>query len=52
MVFCVLFLWLDFLWTGKTLLAKVVAREVEVPIISYSVIEFVELYLWMGASRV
>ncbi|KAF5796725.1 putative ATPase, AAA-type, core, P-loop containing nucleoside triphosphate hydrolase [Helianthus annuus] len=30
----------------------VVAGEVEVPLISYSATEFVELYLWMGASRV
>ncbi|XP_021973292.1 ATP-dependent zinc metalloprotease FtsH-like [Helianthus annuus] len=38
--------------TCKTLLAMVVAGEVEVPLISYSATEFVELYLWMGASRV
>ncbi|XP_039048749.1 ATP-dependent zinc metalloprotease FTSH 7, chloroplastic-like [Hibiscus syriacus] len=36
--------------TGKTLLAKAVAGEVEVPFISCSASEFVELYVGMGAS--
>ncbi|XVE59382.1 hypothetical protein DITRI_Ditri05aG0042100 [Diplodiscus trichospermus] len=38
--------------TGKTLLAKAVASEAEVPFISCSASEFVELYVGMGASRV
>ena len=38
--------------TGKTLLAKAVAGEAEVPFISCSASEFVELYDGMGASRV
>ncbi|KAI3801468.1 hypothetical protein L1987_29573 [Smallanthus sonchifolius] len=38
--------------TGKTLLAKAVAREADVPFISCSASEFVELYVGMGASRV
>ncbi|KAH0747958.1 hypothetical protein KY290_027190 [Solanum tuberosum] len=38
--------------TGKTLLAKAVAGEAEVPFISCSASEFVELYVGMGASRV
>ncbi|KAJ0266757.1 ATP-dependent zinc metalloprotease FTSH 9 [Hirschfeldia incana] len=38
--------------TGKTLLAKAVAGESEVPFISCSASEFVELYVGMGASRV
>ncbi|XWS71600.1 hypothetical protein CRYUN_Cryun03dG0151800 [Craigia yunnanensis] len=38
--------------TGKTLLAKALAGEAEVPFISCSASEFVELYVGMGASRV
>uniref|UniRef100_A0A453P6N4 AAA+ ATPase domain-containing protein n=1 Tax=Aegilops tauschii subsp. strangulata TaxID=200361 RepID=A0A453P6N4_AEGTS len=38
--------------TGKTLLAKAVAGEAEVPFISCSASEFVELYVGMGAARV
>eukprot|EP01018_Ginkgo_biloba_P028543 Gb_07582 [translate_table: standard] len=38
--------------TGKTLLAKAVAGEADVPFISSSASEFVELYVGMGASRV
>ncbi|KAI9194774.1 hypothetical protein LWI28_009093 [Acer negundo] len=38
--------------TGKTLLAKAVAAEADVPFISYSASEFVELYAGMGASRI
>lgn len=38
--------------TGKTLLAKAVAGEAEVPFLSCSASEFVELYVGMGASRV
>lgn len=38
--------------TGKTMLAKAVAGEAEVPFISCSASEFVELYVGMGASRV
>ncbi|GLJ42199.1 hypothetical protein SUGI_0873700 [Cryptomeria japonica] len=38
--------------TGKTLLAKAVACEADVPFISCSASEFVELYVGMGASRV
>ncbi|KAL1193139.1 ATP-dependent zinc metalloprotease FTSH 9 [Cardamine amara subsp. amara] len=38
--------------TGKTLLAKAVAGESDVPFISCSASEFVELYVGMGASRV
>ncbi|XP_057785866.1 ATP-dependent zinc metalloprotease FTSH, chloroplastic-like [Salvia miltiorrhiza] len=37
---------------GKTLLAKAVAREADVPFISCSASEFVELYVGLGASRV
>ncbi|CAK8533368.1 unnamed protein product [Lathyrus sativus] len=38
--------------TGKTLLAKAIAGEADVPFISCSASEFVELYVGMGASRV
>nr|CAB3450518.1 unnamed protein product [Digitaria exilis] len=38
--------------TGKTLLAKAVAGEAEVPFISCSASEFVELYVGMGAARI
>lgn len=38
--------------TGKTLLAKAVAGEADVPFFSISASEFVEIYGGMGASRV
>ena len=38
--------------TGKTLLAKAVAGEANVPFLSMSGSEFVELYVGVGASRV
>lgn len=38
--------------TGKTLLARAVAGEANVPFISISASEFVELYVGMGAARV
>lgn len=38
--------------TGKTLLAKAVAGEAEVPFISCCASEFIEMYVGMGASRV
>ena len=38
--------------TGKTLLAKAVAGEAEVPFFSISGSEFVEMYVGVGASRV
>ena len=37
---------------GKTLLARAVAGEADVPFFSISASEFVELYVGMGASRV
>ncbi|KAE8666723.1 ATP-dependent zinc metalloprotease FTSH 7 [Hibiscus syriacus] len=37
---------------GKTLLAKAVAGKAEVPFISCSASEFVDLYVGMGASRI
>jgi cell division protease FtsH len=38
--------------TGKTLLAKAVAGEAEVPFLSASGSEFIEMYVGVGASRV
>ncbi|KAG1677023.1 hypothetical protein FOA52_001192 [Chlamydomonas sp. UWO 241] len=38
--------------TGKTMLAKAVAGEADVPFFSISASEFVELYVGMGAMRV
>tara|TARA_Y100000589_G_scaffold328667_1_gene373301 strand:- start:1792 stop:3483 length:1692 start_codon:yes stop_codon:yes gene_type:complete len=38
--------------TGKTLLAKAIAGESEVPFLSISASEFVELFVGVGASRV
>merc|ERR1719399_2760103 len=38
--------------TGKTLLAKAVAGEADVPFYSIAASEFVELYVGMGAARV
>lgn len=38
--------------TGKTLIAKAVAGEAEVPFLSISGSDFVELYVGVGASRV
>ena len=48
----IIFLQVGLPGTGKTLLAKAVAGEAEVPFISCSASEFVELYVGMGASRV
>ncbi len=39
-------------WTGKTLLAKAVAGEAEVPFYSISGSEFIEMFVGVGASRV
>jgi cell division protease FtsH len=38
--------------TGKTLLARAVAGEAGVPFFSISGSEFVEMFVWVGASRV
>lgn len=38
--------------TGKTLLARAVAGESNVPFLSISWSEFVEMFVWVGASRV
>ena len=38
--------------TGKTLLARAVAGESDVPFMSISGSEFVEMFVWVGASRV
>ena len=38
--------------TGKTLLAKAVAGEADVPFLSISASDFVEMYVGVGASRV
>lgn len=39
-------------WTGKTLLARSVAWEAWVPFLSISGSEFVEMFVWVWASRV
>ncbi len=39
-------------WTGKTLLARAVAWESWVPFLSISGSEFVEMFVWVWASRV
>jgi len=39
-------------WTWKTLLARAVAGESEVPFLSISWSEFVEMFVWVWASRV
>lgn len=39
-------------WTGKTLLARSVAWEAGVPFLSISGSEFVEMFVWVWASRV
>ena len=38
--------------TGKTMLAKAVAGEADVPFFSISGSEFVEMFVGMGASKV
>jgi len=38
--------------TGKTMLARAVAGESDVPFLSISGSEFVEMFVWVGASRV
>lgn len=38
--------------TGKTLIARAVAGESNVPFLSISGSEFVEMFVWVGASRV
>lgn len=38
--------------TGKTMLARAVAGESNVPFLSISGSEFVEMFVWVGASRV
>lgn len=47
--------WILLVWppgTGKTLLARAVAWESGVPFLSISGSEFVEMFVWVGASRV
>ena len=47
--------WILLVWppgTGKTLLARAVAGESKVPFISISWSEFVEMFVWVWASRV
>ena len=47
--------WLLLVWppgTGKTLLARAIAGESEVPFLSISWSEFVEMFVWVWASRV
>jgi len=39
-------------WTGKTMLARAVAWESNVPFLSISWSEFVEMFVWVWASRV
>ena len=39
-------------WTWKTMLARAVAWESNVPFLSISGSEFVEMFVWVGASRV
>lgn len=47
--------WVLLVWppgTGKTLIARAVAGESNVPFLSISGSEFVEMFVWVGASRV
>lgn len=47
--------WILLVWppgTGKTLIARAVAWESDVPFLSISGSEFVEMFVWVGASRV
>jgi len=47
--------WTLLVWppgTGKTMLARAVAGESNVPFLSISGSEFVEMFVWVGASRV
>lgn len=47
--------WVLLVWppgTGKTMLARAVAWESDVPFLSISGSEFVEMFVWVGASRV
>ena len=47
--------WTLLVWppgTGKTMLARAVAGESDVPFLSISGSEFVEMFVWVGASRV
>lgn len=38
--------------TGKTMIAKAIAREAEVPFLSCSASQFIELFVGLGASRI